>query len=223
VSTWTDVPNPPSPTGINQFPVNPPPFVCWKGPLPDIKPDLPKWAQDNTIIYWYTDQELTVTGQYVPIVEVTASPSSPYSKELSITTGVSTTIETTKEFSASLGVSNDLLSVGVSINKTVSYSTTWSSETSVTDTFNLAPTETTVSAVWWQLVYYYSVVGTKQQISYYVMPGIQTTPGSWIRHTPQSFTDSMMSRVERFEECEYPGGLTSSARIYSSVNSIFTK
>ncbi len=156
IVTWNKIPAPPAPTGINQFPAAPPIIQVAQTKLPDQKKQL----TDIIIIEQvHCDQILTVTAQWKKVLSCTASPSTPFNQTDSVTTGTSTTDTITKSFSASLGVAASLGSIGASMSETFSHSITMSKSKTISQQFSVTPTKEEISAIWWQLVYTYTIKG----------------------------------------------------------------
>jgi hypothetical protein len=175
--SWTSVPVPPAPTGINEWPTSPPAVTCWEGALPD--------EGNNTI----TSQTLTVTGIYQSVLQATASPSFSINKTITYEKGASFTQETETEFGLSLGIqAADFATIGANLTQTTSYSTTLYASTTTSYDFILQSTSESVSVCVWQLVYTYTINGTIN------ISGFGSSP----------FTYVMVDATDTFSSTQYP-------------------
>ncbi len=151
--TWTEVPPPPAPTAINDFPATPPRIQVARLELPNEM--VSKEPLGLTISR--LSQVLTVYGQWTKLVSGTATVDSPFSQSESYTTGTVTTDSTTKSFSVSLGVSGSLGSIGGSLSESFTHTVSLSESKTVTSTFNISPKSGSVSLIWWQLVHTFEI------------------------------------------------------------------
>ncbi len=194
--TWNDIPAPPAPTGINQFPPDPSIVQVAQTnlPLQSIKIPDPKESgtEDYIMENILYDQVLTVTAQWKKVVAATASPSTPFHQTNSVTTGTSTTETITKSFSASLGVKASLVSIGASMSQTFSQSITMSESQTISQEFSVTPKEGEISAIWWQLVYTFTITGKSKTL----MGGKEIFKNS--------FTNTMTNADETFVSTFFP-------------------
>ncbi len=151
--TWTEVPPPPAPTAINDFPATPPRIQVARLELPNKV--ITQGPLDLKISR--LSQVLTVYGQWTKLVSGTATVDSPFSQSESYTTGTVTTDSTTKSFSVSLGVSGSLGSIGGSLSESFTHTVSLSESKTVTSTFNISPKSGSVSLIWWQLVHTFEI------------------------------------------------------------------
>ena len=155
---WPNIPSPPSPTGINQFPNAPSSVVVYNQSIPN---------QDA--ILKYTNLNLKIEAQWKLVVSATATPATPFSQSVSVTTGSSSTKTNTQEFSGSFGLISDFFSIGAKVSDTISESVTISVSDTVSEDFGISPKNETVTACWWQLYIKYTITGE------YSIPGIPGT------------------------------------------------
>lgn len=164
MSNWKTVP-PPVPTGINNFPSSPPAVQVSQVNLPDQTLGSPfEGGIFTDIVNKLTNQVLTVTGKWEKVVSCSASPATPFNQTDSVTTGTSTTDTTTKSFSASLGVAGSLLSISESMTESFSHTVTVSESKTISQEFQVTPKEGEISAIWWQMVYTFTITGTSTRV-----------------------------------------------------------
>jgi hypothetical protein len=193
MSTWNPVPPPPAPTGINNFPSTPPVVKVSQVNLPDQTVDLhPGLEFGPKLVNKLTNQVLTVTGKWEKVVSCTASPETPFNQTDSVTTGTSTTNTTTKSFSDSLGVAESFLSISASMTESFSHSVTVSESKTISQEFQVTPKEGEISAIWWQMVYTYTITGTST-----IVFGSQAFPS-------KSFTKELVNSAKTFVSTIYP-------------------
>ncbi|MDC1162095.1 hypothetical protein OAT18_01500 [Tenacibaculum sp.] len=188
---WKQMPQPPSPTGINVFPGTPEKVLLFSSDLPEIK------ARVTGIpgVYYaiFKDQVLTIHGQWNKVVQCTASPSTPFSQSDSVTTGATFSTTSTETVALHFGVANSLLSIGGALTDTTTHTTTLHQSVTKTQDFKVTPLKTEISAVWWQLVYTYTITGEK---------GITAGNGPY---QPQgNFNAQFISSPKTFSSTQYP-------------------
>ncbi len=159
IANWNDIPPPPSPHGINQFPGISRPFELSSKSIPDQTKIISPLILEKLI---HKNQEIKVFAQWEKVVSCTASPATPFSQSVSITTGTAITDTQTKQYAASMGVSGDMGSISASITETFSHSVTFSTSTTVSDNFSVAPKSGQISVVWWQLTHIFVLTGTEE-------------------------------------------------------------
>lgn len=191
MSNWNPILQPPAPTQINQFPDVPLPVQVSQTNLKDQKKVINMGAG---MIYTkeFKDQVLTITCQWKKIVSATVTPETPFSQTVSVTTGTSTTDTTTQSFSESLGVGGKLASISASMTETFSHSITLSKSKTVSRDFQIKSTAGSVSAIWWQKVYTYTINGTI----------IRSIFGS--KGVSEPFTTKMEASESTFVSTQYP-------------------
>ncbi|WP_299677277.1 hypothetical protein [uncultured Dokdonia sp.] len=159
-TNWNKIPPPPRPNGINQFPGISEPFELSLKSIPDQTENDPKYLDLMQITR--KNQEIRVLAQWQKVVSCSASPATPFSQLVSVTNGTAITNSQTQQYSASMGVSGDMGSISASITETFSHSVTFSTATTVSDTFSVTPKSGEVSIVWWQLVHIFILTGTEE-------------------------------------------------------------
>ena len=142
-------------------------------------------------------QTLIIGARWCKVVSCTASPSTPFSQQDSITTGTSSTKTNTESFSASLGVKADFGSIGASLSRTTSTSITFSEEEEITQTFNVEPKDGQATVIWWQLERKYIIRGISQTI-------IKSSKNKDHAGPVKAFTTELVKRDKTFVATQYP-------------------
>lgn len=150
MSTWTAITPPPKPTALNIFPDAPAKQQVLSVSLPD---------QITLNHGLFASLTLTVQAQWQKILEGTSQPASAFQQSQSVTMGTSVSDSDTSKFSAGLGCKDDLFSVSASLSTSVEKKVSFSTSVTEEITFNISNSSVPVSAVWWQLVYYYELNG----------------------------------------------------------------
>lgn len=133
---------PPSPTNIDKFPSEPAPQKLTSTTLP------------VTLSFTYgvlVDLSIVMNARWVKLLEGTSQPIAPFCLSVSYTKGTETSTTDTHKFSASLGVADNILSVGASLSETFSKTISFTESETIETKFYIQNDTTPVSAVWWQL------------------------------------------------------------------------
>ena len=165
---WVDLPDPPAPTGINQFPVAPEAKVVGKQTLPNKKIEFRESDGLKLGEIELYDQVISITGKWNRIVCVTATPDTPFEDSIVVTTGTSNTESFETSLSISAGV--DILgmaSLETTLSTTFGQSFTFFYEKAEGQVFKVTPTTQKISACWWQGIFDFTL-SRKARISYSV-------------------------------------------------------
>jgi len=167
---WTNIPGPPYPTGIHQFPP-----ATTEAETVSIARLEDRVVAENKyqgqVVYQeiWTNQCLTVIGHYYQFLNATATSDAHFSEKHSLTIGASYT----KDFEITLGISmgvsiQGVAELGTNLSTTLRTSITLSESTTIERTFTLAPTgeNREVSASWWQAKYEYLLRADSTTYSY---------------------------------------------------------
>lgn len=234
--TWSNIPNPPAPTAVNQFPSFPypgTPHICLENAsIPDQK-FLIEYASGKEWVYGkFTDLQVTVTAQWVLIVEATATPATPFKHSESYTTGTSATNTDTNTFAVTLGVQNKYVNISATMTEQTSHSVTFTESKTITNTFSLdAPKSGSVSACFMQPQYTYHIVGKAQYFNTNSNPNIPLLPagtnaqslgfdpsqwsGFFSNNTPSPIIDvnaTLVNTAKEYIASQFPAGATVSSK-----------
>ncbi|HEY9803680.1 MAG TPA: hypothetical protein V6D25_25280 [Leptolyngbyaceae cyanobacterium] len=202
--SWTNIPGPPPPTGINQFPLPPQPQLVSRQPLEDRV--LVENRYQGQIIYQEVleNQCLAVIGTYHNFLNATATPNTPFSREISVAIGASQTSSFEVSFGLSLGISiGSIADLSASLTTTLGHSITLHTETKITDTFSITPAQNTdVSVSWWQATYAYRLEAQRVIRSF----------GDIIGREP--FSDTFQDNANTFIATQYPAATTSDSPLF---------
>lgn len=177
---WIDLPPPPSPTGISQFPANPTEVVLFQTRLPDrriLLYGLPYEIRNispsvivnflhgytfNPIATYIDCSNLTikVIGRWEQLISGTATPHASFTHTKSVTSGTTLTDTVTSTFGLTLGVKPTPIEVGQSLSLAIGRSVALTqSETLSTAFSSSSKAGERVSTTWWQKVIEYRLDG----------------------------------------------------------------
>ncbi|WP_417449160.1 hypothetical protein [Kordiimonas sp.] len=149
---WTKLPTPPPGiSALYDFPDTPLITQVAYIPIP---------PQTTTPPYM-TGMQITVTAQWLKLLAVSCSPSTPFSKSITVTKGTSSSTTTTESFSASLGVAGKLGSISAKLSDMTSQTITFTKSETIETTFAVNPKKHQTAVVWWQPVYTYHLRGVQ--------------------------------------------------------------
>ncbi|AFZ27409.1 hypothetical protein Cylst_5387 [Cylindrospermum stagnale PCC 7417] len=199
---WQSIAGPPAPTGINQFPLTPPPEVVSRRRLPDRILVEDKYEGQITNQEKLTNQCLIVMARYNNFLNATASPSTPFSRTYSITVGAEETTSFSLALELSMGVSiGGIGDLGATLTTTFAREIKLSTSTTITTTFSLAPPSGEISASWWQAEYVYLLRSQKVTTFY----GETTT---------EEIEEQFYDRAETYIPTQYPPVSKSDGSLY---------
>jgi hypothetical protein len=159
MSDWQELPPPPSPTGINLFPPNPPRVVAWSEQLPN--PDgrsTPGWA--------YRNITLKIFEWWQPLFQVTATKDAPYQKTIEVVEGTEITDVTTTTVTKSLGLKiGGIVEIGTNISSVTSHTVKLFSSKKTNTVHSVAPkNDVAVSVAMWQKATQFQFRGERIQL-----------------------------------------------------------
>ncbi|MEM0988679.1 MAG: hypothetical protein AAGK00_07340 [Pseudomonadota bacterium] len=164
---WIDLPSPPAPTKINEFPAQPEQSVVGSQMIAKcLPPDAGKRSADTASeisakpwFYFVVHSRLDVHGVYSAVVQGTATVDAPFSQAVSVTTGSSETTSFSEGWKVTVEADAEVAKISEELSATFDHSQTISRSETITDTFEITPTSQTpeVTAVWWQAAYTYTL------------------------------------------------------------------
>jgi hypothetical protein len=212
---WTELPSPPSPTGINKFPLEESDVILFRKHLPNsalicsehqhfpglIESHLRALFPYYIRYYLYHDMTLTVLGRWKQIARGTASQDSSYTHTIAVTVGTTTTDSVNVTFATTLGVECAPVKIEERLSTTVGRSVAFNSSATITNTFMLAPkSEGYVSAVWWQKLVTYRIEGT---FAHKIRPGFHLFSELEFECSTSPFASEIIDRKNEFVETKF--------------------
>ncbi len=161
--SWIDIPLPPAPAGLQDFPLNPEAHIVATKPLPDREVFLTfkiMGIEYNLKLFTRVNQSISVIGYYTKIVQAIVTPEMPFRQTMTVTKGTSRT----ESFSAALEVSmggtiKGILNLGAKVSTTFGKSITFSEAVTESHQFELSSKSGSLNGIWWQAVYEYHLNG----------------------------------------------------------------
>jgi len=161
--SWIDLPLPPAPTGLQDFPLSPEARIVATKRLPDREIFLTFKIFGQEIsgkLCTRVDQYISVIGYYKKIVQAIVTPGMPFRQTMTVTKGTDRTesFSTTLELSMG-GTIKGVLNLGATISTTFGKSITFSESVTESQEFALSSNSGSLNGVWWQAVYEYHLKG----------------------------------------------------------------